>query len=152
MEVCNLQACFGRFLDSSWAAPASKTHLANTVAPPPLRATYPRHRNGAQGSPVDKNGTKSNLIKCYVERISEDCVDVVKNKKEDSLDWICPTCETRFGKDALIHGRPAIKLVGGKTQMTKKQLIEALSSAEQRIAELEEQVDVLEKEKVQSEI
>ena len=35
-----------------------------------------------------------------------------------------------------------------KTQMTKKQLIEALSSAEQRIAELEEQVDVLEKEKV----
>ena len=35
-----------------------------------------------------------------------------------------------------------------KTQMTKKQLIEALSSAEQRIAELETQVDVLEKEKV----
>ena len=32
--------------------------------------------------------------------------------------------------------------------MTKKQLNEALSSAEQRIAELEEQVDVLEKEKV----
>jgi len=35
-----------------------------------------------------------------------------------------------------------------KTQMTKKQLIDALSSAEQRIAELESQVDVLEKEKV----
>ncbi len=35
-----------------------------------------------------------------------------------------------------------------KTQMTKKQLIEALSSAEQRIAELVEQVDILEKEKV----
>lgn len=35
-----------------------------------------------------------------------------------------------------------------KTQMTKKQLIDALSSAEQRIAELEEQVDALEKEKV----
>lgn len=35
-----------------------------------------------------------------------------------------------------------------KTQMTKKQLIDALSSAEQRIAELETQVDVLEKEKV----
>ena len=32
--------------------------------------------------------------------------------------------------------------------MTKKQLIDALSSAEQRIAELESQVDVLEKEKV----
>tara|TARA_B100001057_G_scaffold165362_3_gene165926 strand:- start:12723 stop:12929 length:207 start_codon:yes stop_codon:yes gene_type:complete len=35
-----------------------------------------------------------------------------------------------------------------KTQMTKKQLIEALSSAEQRIAELEEHVDTLKKEKV----
>jgi hypothetical protein len=35
-----------------------------------------------------------------------------------------------------------------KTQMTKKQLIDALSSAEQRIAELEEQVEVLEAEKV----
>lgn len=32
--------------------------------------------------------------------------------------------------------------------MTKKQLIEALSSAEQKIAELVEQVDILEKEKV----
>jgi|TARA_R110001592_G_scaffold51456_3_gene158197 hypothetical protein len=35
-----------------------------------------------------------------------------------------------------------------KTQMTKKQLIDALSSAEQKIAELVEQVDILEKEKV----
>lgn len=35
-----------------------------------------------------------------------------------------------------------------KTQMTKQQLIDALSSAEQRIATLESQVDVLEKEKV----
>jgi hypothetical protein len=32
--------------------------------------------------------------------------------------------------------------------MTKKQLIDALSSAEQKIAELVEQVDILEKEKV----
>jgi len=67
-----------------------------------------------------KNGTKSNLIKCYVERISEDCVDLVKNKIEDSTEWHCPNCETRFGKDSMIHGRPAIKLVGGKTHMTKK--------------------------------
>jgi len=67
-----------------------------------------------------KNGTKSNLIKCYVERISEDCQDLVKNKIDDSTEWHCPNCETRFGKDSMIHGRPAIKLVGGKTQMTKK--------------------------------
>ncbi len=72
-----------------------------------------------------KNGTKSNLIKCYVERISEDCVDLVAQKERKSEDsssdeWFCPNCGTRFGKDALIHGRPAIKLVGGKTAMTKK--------------------------------
>ena len=35
-------------------------------------------------------------------------------------DWVCPKCATRFGKDSMIHGRPAIKLVGGKTTMTKK--------------------------------
>mmetsp|Transcript_2364 Transcript_2364/g.3526 ORF Transcript_2364/g.3526 Transcript_2364/m.3526 type:complete len:176 (-) Transcript_2364:31-558(-) len=71
-----------------------------------------------------KNGTKSNLIKCYVERISEDCVDLVANKNKggdnDSNEWFCPNCDARFGRDAMIHGRPAIKLVGGKTTMTKK--------------------------------
>ena len=75
-----------------------------------------------------KNGTKSNLIKCYVERISEDCVDLVANKNKskngdgenNSNEWFCPNCDTRFGRDAMIHGRPAIKLVGGKTTMTKK--------------------------------
>lgn len=71
-----------------------------------------------------KNGTKSNLVKCYIERISEDCVNLVDEKKrghhDDSDDWICPICQTRFGKDSMIHGRPAIKLVGGKIQMTKK--------------------------------
>lgn len=88
-----------------------------------------------------KNGTKSNLIKCYVERISEDCQGLVagrerkrereENKHPDSNgngnndttksdDWICPNCDTRFGRDSLIHGRPAIKLVGGKIRMTKK--------------------------------
>jgi len=77
-----------------------------------------------------KNGTKSNLIKCYIERISEDCVDLVARKSSeeslgkdsgaDDTDWICPGCDTRFGKDSMIHGRPAIKLVGGKTSMTKK--------------------------------
>lgn len=72
-----------------------------------------------------KNGTKSNLIKCYVERISEDCQNLVAERQgiangNDGNDWICPKCGTKFGRDALIHGRPAIKLVGGKTQMTKK--------------------------------
>lgn len=86
-----------------------------------------------------KNGTKSNLVKCYVERISEDCVGLVaererRNNDDDSHhnddsnnndnsgdgDWVCPNCQTKFGRDSMIHGRPAIKLVGGKIQMTKK--------------------------------
>eukprot|EP01083_Nonionella_stella_P296084 1005991_1 len=53
-----------------------------------------------------KNGTKSNLIKCYVERISEDCVDLVANKSKnkskggdnDSNEWFCPNCDARFGR------------------------------------------------------
>ena len=78
-----------------------------------------------------KNGTKSNLIKCYIERISEDCVDLVRHKQEEkesddiasspnNTDWICPNCKSKFGRDSMIHGRPAIKLAGRKTQMTKK--------------------------------
>ena len=74
-----------------------------------------------------KNGTKSNLIKCYVERISEDCVGLLASRKtadskqnQQQQDWICPECNTRFGRDSMIHGRPAIKFVGGKIQMTKK--------------------------------
>jgi hypothetical protein len=77
-----------------------------------------------------KNGTKSNLIKCYIERISQDCEGVLERKAniqtdrntDDDItnDWNCPKCDTKFGTDSLIHGRPAIKLVGGKTTMTKK--------------------------------
>lgn len=124
-----------------------------------------------------KNGTKSNLVKCYVERISEDSAGVLalaasrenssapepksdttpsrksKNKtnrkqkqKQDSdsthddnttaaedtspflvptqLDpgysWECPSCHTQFARSSVIHGRPALKLVGGKIRMTKK--------------------------------
>ncbi len=76
-----------------------------------------------------KNGTKSNLVKCYIERISEDCQGLIKKRheKEEQVggelecnDWTCPNCETNFGRDAMIHGRPVIKLVGGKVQMTKK--------------------------------
>jgi len=131
-----------------------------------------------------KNGTKSNLVKCYIERISEDSAGVLalaaskqkssepsisqpnednaqnrksKNKtnrnrnrkraqdrksiQDDSspatvytntsplfsqlqLDpgysWECPSCHTQFARSSMIHGRPALKLVGGKIRMTKK--------------------------------
>lgn len=82
-----------------------------------------------------KNGLKSNLIKCYIERISEDSAKIIENlcgvdgdedggggdgNAPEGQEWSCPDCGQRFGRRTLIHGRPAIKLVGGKVRMTKK--------------------------------
>jgi len=129
-----------------------------------------------------KNGTKSNLIKCYIERISEDSAGVLamavaneipsgseptpttntninryprtntneKKRRRNTIanmekpatiaapsaepnvsmavpttldpeySWECPSCHTKFARSSRIHGRPALKLVGGKTRMTKK--------------------------------
>lgn len=73
-----------------------------------------------------KNGTKSNLIKCYVERICEDSAGLLASnekeisKEQQGLLWHCPSCNTNFARSALIHGRPALKLVGGKVRMSKK--------------------------------
>lgn len=75
-----------------------------------------------------KNGTKSNLVKCYVERIVDDSAGVLEAIGTDSDDtsipigteFECPECGTRFARSSLIHGRPALKFVGGKIRMTKK--------------------------------
>ena len=136
-----------------------------------------------------KNGTKSNLVKCYVERICEDSAGVLalaaskqqkqvvassttpdsdtkeinnrsnttakkdrkRNRNNDNIanskapttrnrdhneepnavvmvptqldpgySWECPSCHTQFARSSVIHGRPALKMVGGKIRMTKK--------------------------------
>ena len=72
-----------------------------------------------------KNGTKSNLVKCFVERIAQDCGGILPPEGEflgDAADTVycCPSCETAFARPTLIRGMPALKLVGGKTRMTKK--------------------------------
>ncbi|KAL9190519.1 hypothetical protein ACHAXT_000225 [Thalassiosira profunda] len=75
-----------------------------------------------------KNGTKSNLVKCFVERIVPDDPDGVLEGQLDRFAelsesdhlWCCPSCGVNFGRSATIRGMPAIKLVGGKTRMTKK--------------------------------
>jgi len=69
-----------------------------------------------------KNGTKSNLIKCYKERITQDCTGLLSLEESDTaiVEWKCPNCQIIFGRDSMIHGRPAIKLIGGKTRMTNK--------------------------------
>ena len=81
---------------------------------------------------------KSNLIKCYVERICEDSAGLLASRAaqaeagaEGAADagaggadaggeWQCPGCQATFARNALIHGRPALKLVGGKVRMAKK--------------------------------
>lgn len=75
-----------------------------------------------------KNGTKSNLIKCFVERIVVDSDDGARAMQEqishhaceESYEWKCTNCDATFGRSAMIRGLPAIKLIGGKTRMTKK--------------------------------
>jgi hypothetical protein len=72
-----------------------------------------------------KNGTKSNLVKCYVERIVEDSAGVLALQESsgvspEEFSWQCPACQTQFARSAQIHGRPALKIVGGKVRMTKK--------------------------------
>lgn len=73
-----------------------------------------------------KNGTKSNLIKCYVERICQDSAGLLEKYKdkeacqEEGFPWHCPSCNANFARSSRIHGRPALKIVGGKVRMTKK--------------------------------
>jgi DNA-directed RNA polymerase subunit RPC12/RpoP len=73
-----------------------------------------------------KNGTKSNLIKCFVERIIEDSCGVLQKQEGSGIpqseytEWRCPNCESQFARSATIKGLPALKLVGGKVRMTKK--------------------------------
>jgi len=70
-----------------------------------------------------KNGTKSNLIKCYIERICEDSASILEDQQEIDPEqqlWNCPKCNTNFARSSQIHGRPALKLIGGKIRMTKK--------------------------------
>jgi DNA-directed RNA polymerase subunit RPC12/RpoP len=81
-----------------------------------------------------KNGTKSNLVKLYIERIVDDCASIISDTSNTSnasntsdttdddndKDWKCPNCQTKFARDAMIHGRPALKLIGGKIRMTKR--------------------------------
>ena len=74
-----------------------------------------------------KNGTKSNLVKMFVERICKDPYDIIKEKTSEekseesnqhaSFDYTCPKCNTCFGRDAFIKGLPAIKVVGSRLRM-----------------------------------
>lgn len=55
-------------------------------------------------------GGKGSLVKCFVERIVEDATEG---------DLKCPECGTEFARPAMIRGKPANKIIGGKVIMRK---------------------------------
>ena len=79
-----------------------------------------------------KNGTKSSLIKMFIERIVKDPHNILSNTNENDSDdddsgsnggsevcndfW-CPKCGAKFGRQAKIKGLPAIKVIGNRLQM-----------------------------------
>jgi len=129
--------CFVRAFPPKSSHPVSYGPLLLTRIPPNLRVA-PLSAKPKRGSIVDtyqtvsvncrgcgarlfrykkKNGTKSQLIKCFVERITEDCLCVLDQEGDE---FSCPSCNQRFARATTIRGLPALKLVGGKTRMTKK--------------------------------
>ena len=51
-----------------------------------------------------KHGS-GHLLKCYKDRIKQDCT----NK-----DLKCPNCKGKFAREAIIHAKPANKIIQGK--------------------------------------
>ena len=74
-----------------------------------------------------KNGTKSNLIKVYIERIVNDPQCLLSRPVEEAGDgrdreasqegYCCAKCSRQFGRAATIKGLPAIKIVGNRVRM-----------------------------------
>ena len=60
-----------------------------------------------------KKGGNGSLVKCYVERIVQDFRSE-EDKQNDVLK--CPACATEFARHALVHGRPAYKMIGGEAK------------------------------------
>jgi hypothetical protein len=74
-----------------------------------------------------KNGTKSGLVKCYIERVVEDCAFLLRDQYNHMIrdelreqTFFCPKCRTTIARYAMVRGLPALKWVGGKIRMAKK--------------------------------
>ena len=55
-----------------------------------------------------KKGGTGSLVKCFIERITKNFTEQL---------GICPSCESQFGRETMIRGVPAIKIIGGKVQV-----------------------------------
>ena len=52
-----------------------------------------------------KKGGKGSLVKCFKERIVQDFTE---------QESVCPSCGKEFARPAMIRGKPALKIIGGK--------------------------------------
>lgn len=52
-----------------------------------------------------QKGGSGRLVKCYIEKIVKDCT---------KGDLKCPQCNVTFAREAMIHGKPAHKIIQGK--------------------------------------
>ena len=50
---------------------------------------------------------EGHLVKCYVSNIS-------RRSTDEEKPLYCPECDTQFARDAMVHGRPAYKIIQGK--------------------------------------
>ncbi|MBR9728910.1 hypothetical protein ACFOD0_16610 [Shewanella intestini] len=53
-------------------------------------------------------GGKGSLVKCFKERIAVDYTTEL---------GVCPHCQQVFGRDTLVRGTPALKMIGTKVTM-----------------------------------
>ena len=44
---------------------------------------------------------------------------LIDSWEDRAVELECPSCQSKFARDAQIHGRPALKMVGGKVRMRK---------------------------------
>ena len=55
-----------------------------------------------------RKGGKGALVKCFIERISEDYTKTLAT---------CPNCEQVFARETMIRGTAALKIIGNKAVM-----------------------------------
>ncbi|GAP75602.1 MULTISPECIES: hypothetical protein [Pseudoalteromonas] len=55
-----------------------------------------------------RKGGKGALIKCFIERITEDFTEQLAT---------CPQCQQVFARETMIRGTPALKMIGQKVFM-----------------------------------
>ena len=72
----------------------------------PARRTIQIHCNGCRTLLYRyRKGGSGGLVKCFVERITED---------RTAGDLCCPRCAQQFARPIMIGGRPAHKIIQGK--------------------------------------